>query len=253
MKKFKLIAGPCVVEDWMMMCEVRSELRRITEDLDIEFLFKASYKKANRTSIKSFVGLPEDQALTLMKRERPIITDVHECEDIKKVSRYVDALQIPAFLCRQTNLILAAAATGKILNIKKGQFASPESMKYAVEKAKSVIGHGEIYVTERGTSVGPYQLIVDMTGIPIMKTFADRVVIDATHSVQQPNQGEETGGREEMIETIALSAVAAGADSLFIETHPNPNKALSDRGSQLNLKNARELITKVVRLYNSLQ
>ena len=253
MKKFKLIAGPCVVESWRLLSEVRSELERITDDLDIEFLFKASYKKANRTSIKSFVGLPEDQALTLMSRERPIITDIHECEDIKKVSSYVDALQIPAFLCRQTDLITKAAATGKILNIKKGQFASPESMKYAVEKAKSVVGHGEIYVTERGTSVGPYQLIVDMTGIPIMKTFADRVVIDATHSVQQPNQGEETGGREEMIETIALSAVAAGADSLFIETHPNPDKALSDRGSQLNLKNARSLITKVVKLYNDLQ
>ena len=252
MKKFKLIAGPCVVEDWLMLSEVRSELKRISKDLDIDFIFKASYKKANRTSDKSFVGLDQDQALTLMSRERPIITDVHECKDVAEVVNFVDALQIPAFLCRQTELIKTAANTSKDINIKKGQFASAESMRFAVEKARSVGTGAEVWVTERGTSVGPYQLIVDMTGIPIMKEFADRVIIDATHSVQQPNRGEETGGRQEMIETLALSAVAAGADGLFIETHPNPEKALSDRGSQLHLKNAREVITNVVNLYRSL-
>ena len=255
MKKFKVIAGPCVIENLITPMKVAGELQRICDKLDIEYIFKSSYIKANRTHKDSFQTIGILDALgvlgTLKEIGHKVLTDVHESADVDQVSPYVDILQVPSFLCRQTQLIEAIAVTGKPINIKKGQFASPESMKYAVEKFKR-ISHNDVYLTERGTSCGTNQLIVDFTGIPIMKRFADHVVIDATHSVQQPNQGKVTGGNAEMIETIALAGIAVGADTLFIEVHPNPKEALSDSQSQLHLEKAEALITKVSKLYSFL-
>jgi 2-dehydro-3-deoxyphosphooctonate aldolase (KDO 8-P synthase) len=255
MKKFKLIAGPCVIENLMTPMRVASELQRICDKLDIEYIFKSSYVKANRTHKGSFETIGISDALgvlgTLKEMGHTILTDVHESIDVRTISPYVDILQVPSFLCRQTQLIETIAVTGKPINIKKGQFASPQSMKYAVEKFKR-ISNSDVYLTERGTSCGTQQLIVDVTGIPIMKEFADHVVIDATHSVQQPNQGKVTKGNPEMIETIALAGIVAGADTLFVEVHPNPKEALSDAQSQLHLEKAEALISKAVNLYKFL-
>ena len=255
MKKFKLIAGPCVIENLITPMKVAGELQRICDKLDIDYIFKSSYVKAHRTHRESFQTIGLLVALgvlgTLKGMGHTILTDVHESVDVHEVSPYVNILQVPSFLCRQTQLIESIAVTGKPINIKKGQFASPQSMKYAVEKFKR-ISNSDVYLTERGTSCGTNQLIVDFTGIPIMKEFADHVVIDATHSVQQPNQGKVTGGNPEMIETIALAGIAAGADTLFLEVHPNPKEALSDAESQLHLEKAEALITKVCNLYHFL-
>jgi len=255
MKKFKVIAGPCVIENLMTPMRVASELQRICDKLNIEYIFKSSYIKANRTHKDSFKTIGLKNALgvlgDLRKMGHTVLTDVHESIDVHEVSHHVDILQVPSFLCRQTHLIESIAVTGKPINIKKGQFASPQSMKFAVEKFKR-ISSKDVYLTERGTSCGSSQLIVDFTGIPIMKEFADHVVIDATHSVQQPNQGEITGGNPEMIETIALAGIAAGADTLFLEIHPKPKEALSDAQSQLPLEQAEKLITKISELYSFL-
>lgn len=249
-----LIAGPCVIENEEITFKVAEHLVNITKKYkNIEFIFKSSYKKANRTKLDSFTSLGKTEALEILAKIRktfnvPVITDVHESWECEEVKNYVDMLQIPAFLCRQTDLLIAAGNTGKTVNVKKGQFMSPEAMRFAVEKVKST-GSNNVWLTERGTTFGYNSLIVDMTSIPIMRKIGVPVIIDATHSVQIPNQTiGVTGGNPEMIQTIALSAFAAGADGMFVETHPNPSKALSDAGSQLQLDRVEELIYKALTL-----
>jgi 2-dehydro-3-deoxyphosphooctonate aldolase (KDO 8-P synthase) len=251
MKDLIIIAGPCVVESRELTTQIAEKLDEIIKNVGLSnYVFKASYKKANRTKIDSFVGIDEDEALKILAslRTRPVMTDVHESTDCKKMNKYVHILQIPAFLCRQTGLILAAAETTGFINIKKGQWMHPEQMKYAVEKAKSINEHVEVWVTERGSSFGYSHNVVDMTSIPIMKKFADKVIVDCTHSVQIPNSGSTTGGNPEMIETIALAAVAAGADGLFFEVHPNPVESLSDSGSILNINKLQSIIERCIRV-----
>ncbi len=249
-----LIAGPCVIENREITFQVAEHLVKTVNEIgNIELVFKSSYQKANRTKLDSFTGIDKAEALQILSDIRktyniPVLTDVHESYECAEVAEYVDYLQIPAFLCRQTELLLAAGRTGKIINIKKGQFMSPEAMKFAVEKVKST-GNDKILLTERGTTFGYNSLVVDMTAIKRMKAIGVPVVIDATHSVQIPNQtAGVTGGNPEMIETIALSAIAAGADAVFMETHPNPAKALSDAGSQLQLDKVKNILEKIVKL-----
>ena len=249
-----LIAGPCAVESRETTFIVAEHLKKITSKYnDINLIFKSSYKKANRTKLDSFTSIGKEEALGILADVRrelnvPVITDIHESYEAEKVAKYVDYLQIPAFLCRQTDLLIAAGKTGKPVNIKKGQFMSPEAMRFAVEKVLST-GNNKIFLTERGTTFGYNSLVVDMTAIPRMKKIGVPVIMDATHSVQIPNQTEGvTGGNPEMIETIVLSAIAAGADGLFIETHPNPTQALSDAGSQLQLDKIKAIIEKAIRL-----
>lgn len=249
-----LIAGPCAVENKEITSEVAEFLVELNKEFsEIDLIFKSSFKKANRTKLDSFVGLPKQTALQILldiktKYNVPVLTDVHESSECEEVAKYVDVLQIPSFLCRQTDLLLSAAKTNKKVNIKKGQFMSPESMSFAVEKVNSA-GNEDVMLTERGTTFGYNSLIADMTSIPIMKSNNVPVIFDATHSVQTPNQSIGlTGGKSKMIETLALSAIAAGADGLFIETHPNPAKALSDAGSQLPLQKIKILIHKALEL-----
>lgn len=249
-----LIAGPCAVENKEITFQVAEYLTNLTAKYkEIQFIFKSSYKKANRTRLDSFSTIDKQKALDILSEVRkkyniPVITDVHESYECEEVAKYVDYLQIPAFLCRQTDLLLAAGKTGKPVNIKKGQFMAPEAMKYAVEKVQST-GNKNVWLTERGTTFGYDRLVVDMTAIKIMKSIGVPVIMDATHSVQIPNQTEGiTGGNPDMIETMALSAIAAGADGLFIETHPNPAKALSDAASQLQLNKIDEIIEKALKL-----
>lgn len=245
-----IIAGPCVVENEEITMQVAEKLYEISKKFkEIDFYFKSSYKKANRTKISSFTTLGMEEALGILKKVKEryglkVLTDVHETWECKIAAEYVDVLQIPAFLCRQTELLIAAGETNKTVNIKKGQFLSPEAMKWAIEKVETT-GNRNIFLTERGTTFGYNNLVVDMTGIVIMKKFGKPVIIDATHSIQIPNQTEGvTGGNREMIETVALSAIAAGADGVFMETHPNPAKALSDAASQLELSKLEEIIYK---------
>ena len=249
-----LLAGPCVIENRETTFQVAHYLVDLCDKLGgIELIFKSSYKKANRTKLDSFTGLQKKEALDILAEIKrtyniPIVTDVHESWECEEVAKYVDVLQIPAFLCRQTDLLIAAGKTGLRVNIKKGQFLAPEGMSFAVEKVLST-GNDKIMLTERGTTFGYSNLVVDMTSIPIMKKNNFPVIIDATHSVQIPNQTIGiTGGNPEMIETIALSAIAAGADGLFIETHPNPVKALSDSGSQLQLDKVENILKKVLKM-----
>lgn len=208
MSKLKLIAGPCVIEDKLLTYDIADYLKKLTDELDIELIFKGSYKKANRTSLGSFTGINEKAALGILNDVAkyyniPVITDVHESKDCKLVSQYVDILQIPAFLCRQTELLIAAGKTGLPVNIKKGQFMAPESMKYAQDKVKST-GNNNVWLTERGTTFGYENLVVDMASIPKMKMFNDNVIMDCTHSVQKPNQNGITGGDPRMIETMVM-------------------------------------------------
>ncbi len=237
--EFFLIAGPCVVEGEEMTTRIAARLAELTFNMEIPFIFKASFRKANRSRSDSFQGIGDASALEILAGIRstynvPVITDVHSVEDVAMASEYVDVLQIPAFLCRQTELLVAAGKSGRIVNIKKGQFLSPEAMEYAVEKVRNAGGE-IIWQTERGTTFGYQDLVVDFRGIPVMKRFSP-VIMDCTHSVQQPNQTSGvTGGRPEMIETIARAAIAVGADGLFIETHPEPAKALSDGANMLHL------------------
>lgn len=254
-KDFFIIAGPCVVESKEILYETANELKRITTKLDIKLIFKSSYKKANRTSISSFMGLGDETALCFLAEIREklglqVLTDVHSVEDVNWVSEYVDILQIPAFLCRQTDLLVAAGKTGKTINIKKGQFLAPEAMKLAAEKVSST-GNKSIWLTERGTCFGYHDLVVDFRSLIIMKQFGYPVVYDATHSVQQPSVGLQSGGLPIFIEPLAKAAAAVGIDGLFFETHPDPTKALSDAATQMKLNNVEKFLTEVVSILNS--
>ena len=254
---FFLIAGPCVVESKEICFEIAEHLVAITTELKIPFIFKASFKKANRSKLDSFTTIGEEKALQILADVKshfniPILTDVHETTDCDKVKDIVDIIQIPAFLCRQTELLLAAAKTGKIVNIKKGQFISAEMMQFAAEKVAST-GNKNIWLTERGTQFGYNDLIVDFRNIQTMKEFGFPVIFDATHSVQQPNKSEGiSGGKPEFIDTLAKCAIISGADGIFLETHPNPKKALSDGANMLALDEVKSLLEKLVKIKNAL-
>ncbi len=254
---FVLIAGPCVIENEEITLSTAEKIKAIAEKLEIPFVFKSSYKKANRTSLNSFTGLEFDKALEILAKvkrelELPVITDIHLPQEAEPVSEVVDILQIPAFLCRQTDLLLAAGKTGKAVNIKKGQFLAPWDIKFAAEKVEST-GNKNILLTERGSSFGYGNLVVDMRSLQIMKETGYPVVMDATHSVQMPGQGGVTGGEPKFIETLAKSAVAVGIAALFLEVHPEPSKALSDAASQLPLENLEQLLIKVQRIDNAVK
>ena len=250
---FFLMAGPCVVEDADMLKTVAETACRITERLRIPYIFKASYRKANRSRLDSFSGIGDEKALKLLADIRrgfgvPVVTDIHNPEEAAIAAEYVDVLQIPAFLCRQTDLLVAAAKTGKVVNLKKGQFLAPEAMSFAAGKVRDA-GNPNVMLTDRGTTFGYYDLIVDMRGIPAMQNLGYPVVMDITHSLQQPNQTSGvTGGQPEMIETIARASVAAGVDGLFIETHPNPAIAKSDGANMLALDRLESLLERLARI-----
>lgn len=245
--KFLLISGPCAIEGEAMAVDIAGHLKELCTELDIPLVFKGSYRKANRTRLDSFTGIGDDKALAVLSRIRselhlPCTTDVHESHEIEAVSACVDILQIPAFLCRQTALLLAAARSGCTVNIKKGQFMSAASMKHAVDKVKSIPGT-ECWLTERGNSFGYGDLVVDFRGVLEMSEYGDRVVMDCTHSLQRPNSSSGvTGGQPQYIGLMARTAMAAGADALFIETHPKPEIALSDGANMLHLSKMREVL-----------
>jgi 2-dehydro-3-deoxyphosphooctonate aldolase (KDO 8-P synthase) len=250
---FLLLAGPCVVEGEEITFGIARTLREITDRLKIPFIFKASYKKANRTRSDSFTGIGDEAALSILKNIRdslnvPVVTDIHETSDATIAAKYVDVLQIPAFLCRQTDLLLAAAATGKYVNIKKGQFLSGEAMKFAVDKIRNA-GNWNVMLTERGNSFGYQDLVVDYRNIYEMKKNNVPVILDVTHSLQQPNQpGGVTGGRPELISLIAKAGIAVGADGIFIETHPDPANAKSDGANMLRLELLEDLLKQLISL-----
>lgn len=252
--KFFLLAGPCVIEGETMAMKIAERILSITEERGIPYVFKGSYRKANRSRIDSFTGIGDEEALRVLRRVRetfnvPVVTDIHSAEEAEMAAEYVDILQIPAFLCRQSDLLLAAAKTGRIVNIKKGQFLSPQAMKFAAEKVVSEGGAGRVMLTERGTTFGYQDLVVDFRGIPQMRSFGHPVVMDITHSLQQPNQTQGvTGGMPEMIETIAKAAIAVGADGIFIETHENPAEAKSDGANMLQLDLLEGLLDKLIRI-----
>lgn len=255
---FFLMAGPCVVEDETTPLRIAEKIAAITEKLQIPFVFKASYRKANRSRIDSFTGIGDDRALKVLQKVReqfdvPIITDIHTPQEAVKVAEYADILQIPAFLCRQTELLVAAAETGRTINIKKGQFLSPHAMKFAAQKVIDS-GNSRVVLTERGTSFGYQDLLVDMRSIPIMKRTNLPVVLDITHSLQQPNQASGvTGGHPELIETIAKSGIAAGADGIFVETHTNPEEALSDGANMLHIDYLEGLLKKLQAVHRAIK
>lgn len=252
-ENFFLIAGPCVVESEDLVMEIAEKVYGICQKLGIPYVFKASYRKANRTSASSFTGLGDDIGLDLIQKvgkkfNLPTTSDVHAHDECAVAAKYIDILQIPAFLCRQTDLLLAAADTGKMVNVKKGQFLSGASMQFAVEKIRKA-GNDKIMLTERGTTFGYQDLVVDYRNIPWMQVHGVPVIMDCTHSLQQPNQTSGvTGGNPQLIETIAKAAIATGADGLFIETHPNPSKALSDGANMLPLDKLETLLEKLVKL-----
>ncbi len=249
---FVLMAGPCVVENRDVTLYTAEKIKEITTELNIPFIFKSSYKKANRTNANSFVGLGDEEALSILqeikdKLDLPIVTDIHSPEEASKAAQVADVLQIPAFLCRQTDLLQAAGKTGKIINIKKGQFLAPEDMKHAAEKV-DLTGNSNILLTERGSSFGYHNLVVDMRSLVIMRNLGYPVVMDATHSVQMPSSGDVTGGNPMFIPYLAKAAAAVGIDGLFLEVHPNPEKALSDAASQLKLDLLRDLLIEVKKI-----
>ena len=247
---FFLLAGPCAIESEEMAFTIAEKLLTITDKLEIPFVFKGSFKKANRSRIDSFSGIGDEKALKILKKisetfKIPTVTDIHTNEDATMAAQYVDILQIPAFLVRQTDLVVAAANTGKIVNLKKGQFMSPESMKHAVQKVLDC-NNKNVMVTDRGTMFGYQDMIVDYRGIPTMQNFAT-TVLDVTHSLQQPNQTTGvTGGRPDMIETIAKAGIAVGVDGIFIETHFDPANAKSDGANMLDLKYFEGLMSRLV-------
>ena len=252
MKRFKIIAGPCVVESKELLEEVSETLLSICSKFDVDFIFKSSYKKANRTSAGSFTGIGDDLALSYLTEIRkkyniPVLTDVHTDSEAEKAAGFVDILQIPAFLCRQTDLLIAAGKTGKTVNIKKGQFLAPDDMAKAAAKVEST-GNKDIWLTERGTCFGYHDLVVDFRSILIMQKTGYPVIYDATHSLQQPSVGIESGGYPEFIPALAYAAVAAGADGIFFETHPNPSKAKSDSATQLPLSTTKKFIENIIRI-----
>jgi len=254
--QFLLIAGPCVIEGETMAMEIAEKIISITDKYKIPFIFKGSYKKANRSKIDSFTGIGDDKALKILNKvgitfQIPTITDIHSENDVIMAAQYVDVLQIPAFLCRQTDLLFAAAKTNKVINVKKGQFLSPESMKFAVEKVREA-GNNKVMITERGTTFGYSDLVVDFRGIPEMQKNSCPVIVDVTHSLQQPNQlTGVTGGKPELIETIARAAIVVGSDGIFIETHPDPSSARSDGANMLKLDKLDNLLHNLVIIRNA--
>ena len=255
---FFLMAGPCVIESEEIAMEIAEKILNICTRLEIPFIFKGSYRKANRSRLDSFTGIGDMEALEILKKvgERfniPTITDIHTAEEASIAAQYVDVLQIPAFLCRQTELLVAAAKTGKVVNIKKGQFLSPESMEHAVNKVKES-GNNTVMLTDRGTMFGYQDIVVDYRGIPIMKKFGIPVILDITHSLQTPNQSSGvTGGKPEMIETIAKAGIAVGVDGIFLETHPNPKNSKSDGANMLELDQLEELLVKLIKIQEAIR
>lgn len=254
---FFILAGPCAIESEEMAMRIAERLVRISDDLRLPFVFKGSYKKANRSRIDSFTGIGDEKALKILRKvsetfQIPTITDIHEQSEAAMAAEYVDILQIPAFLVRQTELVVAAAKTGKTVNLKKGQFMSPESMKHAVQKM--IDSHNEnVMVTDRGTMFGYQDMIVDFRGIPVMKEYAT-TVLDITHSLQQPNQSSGvTGGKPELIETIAKAGIAVGVDGIFIETHFDPANAKSDGANMLHLNHFEDLMKKLVAIRQTIK
>jgi 2-dehydro-3-deoxyphosphooctonate aldolase (KDO 8-P synthase) len=250
---FFLIAGPCVIEGEEIALKIAEQVVALTDKLQIPLIFKGSYRKANRSRIDSFTGIGDEKALKILAKvgrefDVPVITDIHESEEAALAAQYVDVLQIPAFLCRQTDLLVAAAKTGKTVNIKKGQFLSAGSMKFAVDKVIDS-GNPNVILTDRGNTFGYQDIIVDYRGIPEMRSFNVPVVMDCTHSLQQPNQSSGvTGGKPALIETIAKAAIAVGADGLFMETHPDPANAKSDGANMLPLEKLEQLLVKLIRV-----
>jgi 2-dehydro-3-deoxyphosphooctonate aldolase (KDO 8-P synthase) len=251
--RFFMLAGPCAIESRDMAMSIAEKLTSLSEKYKIPLVFKGSYRKANRTSLTSFTGIGNEKALQIIKEVGtqfgiPTVTDIHETHEAQMAAEYVDVLQIPAFLFRQTNLLVAAANTGKVVNIKKGQFAAANAMQHAMQKCIDS-GNSKILLTERGNSFGYSDLVVDMCNIPQMQSYGAPVVMDITHSLQQPNQSSGvTGGKPQLIETIAKSAIAAGADGIFIETHPKPSEAKSDGANMLALDKLEDLLIKLVRI-----
>lgn len=250
---FFLIAGPCAVESEEITIQIAETLATITDQLQIPFIFKASYRKANRSRLDSFTGIGDENAFSVLEKLRntyrlPITTDIHLPDEAATVAQFADVLQIPAFLCRQTDLLVAAAQTGKTVNIKKGQFLSPQAMQFAIDKVRQS-GNPHVMVTERGTTFGYTDLVVDFRSIPIMQAFEVPVVLDCTHSLQQPNQSVGvTGGLPHLINTIARAGIAAGVNGIFIETHPQPEKAKSDGANMLPLHQIEKLLTQLVQI-----
>jgi len=249
---FFLIAGPCAIESEEMALKIASQIIKITDRLEIPFIFKGSFKKANRSRLDSFTGIGDEKALDILKKiganfKIPVITDIHSVDDAKLAANYVDILQIPAFLVRQTDILVAAAKTGKIINLKKGQFMSPESMQFAVSKIIES-GNKKVMITDRGTQFGYQDLIVDLRSIPILKKIGP-TILDVTHSLQKPNQNTGvSGGNPDLIETIARAGVVNSVDGLFIETHPNPSESMSDGANMLQLDKLESLLERLVRI-----
>ena len=248
-----LLAGPCVIEGEEMAMRIAEKIVNITDKLGIPYVFKGSYRKANRSRLDSFMGIGDEKALKVLEKVHntfgvPTVTDIHAADEAAMAADYVDILQIPAFLCRQTDLLVAAAQTGKTINIKKGQFLSPLAMQFAADKVIEA-GNKNVMLTERGTTFGYQDLVIDYRGIPEMQSFGYPVILDVTHSLQQPNQTNGvTGGMPQLIETVAKAGIAVGADGLFIETHENPAVAKSDGANMLKLDRLEGLLTKLVKI-----
>ncbi len=254
---FLLMAGPCAIEHEELAMRIADRICTLTDRLKIPYIFKGSYRKANRSRLDSFSGIGDEKALKILRKvgesfSIPVVTDFHTPSEAAMAAEYVDVLQIPAFLCRQTDMLVAAAETGKVVNIKKGQFLSPSSMKFAVDKVRES-GNNRVMLTERGTMLGYQDLVVDYRGIPEMQATGCPVILDITHSLQQPNQSSGvTGGKPQLIETIARAGIAVGADGIFIETHPDPSSALSDGANMLHLDLLEPLLEKLLLIRNTI-